>query len=253
MFLGGLLPGVLLVGLTAAWGVRQGRAVERERPPFRLREAAAALNEAKWELGLPVVVIAGIFGGFVTLVEAAALTVLYAFVAECCIYRDLPIRGKLPATVVDCASLVGGVLLILGMALGFTNYLIDARIPDLALEWVQAHIESKFVFLLALNGLLLVVGCMMDIFSAILVVVPLIAPMGAAFGVDPVHLGIIFLANLELGYLTPPVGMNLFLSSYRFEQPLTRVYRSAFPFLLILAAGVLLITYAPWLTLALVR
>ncbi len=253
MFLGGLLPGMLLVGLTAAWGVRQGRIVERERPPFRWREAAAAINEAKWELALPAVVIAGIFGGFVTLVEAAAVTVLYAFVVECCVYRDLPIRSKLPATVVDCAALVGGVLLILSMALGFTNYLIDARIPDLALEWVQTHIESKIVFLLALNALLLVVGCMMDIFSAILVVVPLITPMGAAFGVDPVHLGIIFLANLELGYLTPPVGMNLFLSSYRFDQPLTRVYRSAFPFLLILAAGVLLITYAPWLTLALVR
>lgn len=253
MFLGGLLPGLLLVGLTAAWGVRQGRAVERERPPFHWREAAAAVNEAKWELALPAVVLAGIFGGFATLVEAAAGTVLYAFVVECCVYRDLPIRGRLPAVVVDCAALVGGVLLILSMALGLTNYLIDAQLPDLALDWVQTHIESKIVFLLALNALLLVVGCMMDIFSAIVVVVPLITPMGAAFGVDPVHLGIIFLANLELGYLTPPVGMNLFLSSYRFDQPLTRVYRSALPFLLILAGGVLAITYMPWLTLTLAR
>ncbi|MYG02238.1 MAG: TRAP transporter large permease subunit, partial [Acidobacteriia bacterium] len=158
-----------------------------------------------------------------------------------------------PKLAVECCTLVGGVLLILGVALGFTNYLIDGQVPDLALEWVQSHIESKLVFLLALNILLLIVGCMMDIFSAILVVVPLIAPMAAAYGVDPVHLGIIFLANLELGYLTPPVGMNLFLASYRFGIPLTKVYRSVVPFLLILFGGVLLITYLPFLTLALVR
>ena len=141
----------------------------------------------------------------------------------------------------------------MGVALGLTNYLIDAQVPDNALEWVQSHIESKYVFLLVLNALLLVVGCMMDIFSAILVVVPLIAPMGEAYGIDPVHLGIIFLANLELGYLTPPVGMNLFLASYRFGEPLTRVYRSVLPFLMILLGGVLLITYVPALTLALAR
>ncbi len=253
MFLGGLIPGILLVGLVALWGVRQGRIAERNRPPFRLREALAALNAAKWEVALPLLVIAGIFGGFVTLVEAAAVTVLYAFIVECFVYRDLSIRTQLPSTVVECSTLVGGVLIILGVALGFTNFLIDAQVPDLAVDWVQSHIESKYVFLLALNILLLVVGCMMDIFSAILVVVPLITPMGAAFGIDPVHLGIIFLANLELGYLTPPIGMNLFLSSYRFDQPLTRVYRSALPFLLILVIGVLLITYVPWLALALVR
>ena len=253
LFLGGLLPGLLLVGLVALWGVRQGSRVEQTRRSFRWTEARTAVSEAKWELLLPFVVIGGIFGGIVTLVEAAALTVLYAFVVECVVYRDLSIRRGLPAAAVECATLVGGVLLILGVALGFTNYLIDAQIPDQALEWVQFHIESKYVFLLVLNALLLVVGCMMDIFSAILVVVPLIAPMGEAFGVDPVHLGIIFLANLELGYLTPPVGMNLFLASYRFEQPLTRIYRSVLPFLLILLGGVLLITYVPFLTLALVR
>ncbi|MCY4596107.1 MAG: TRAP transporter large permease subunit [Bryobacterales bacterium] len=253
LFLGGLLPGILLVGLVALWGVRHGRRAEQVRRRFDPVEARAAVAEAKWELLLPVVVIGGIFGGIVTLVEAAAVTVLYAFVIECIVHRDLPIRGRLPAVAAECATLVGGVLLILGVALGFTNYLIDAQIPDQALEWVQAHIESKYVFLLVLNALLLVVGCMMDIFSAILVVVPLIAPMGEAFGVDPVHLGIIFLANLELGYLTPPVGMNLFLASYRFDEPLTRIYRSVLPFLVILLGGVLLITYLPALTLALVR
>lgn len=253
LFLGGLLPGVLLVGLVALWGVRHGHAAQSERRAFDAAEARAAVAEAKWELLLPFIVICGIFGGIVTLVEAAALTVLYAFVVECLVYRDLPIRSRLPAVGAQCATLVGGVLLILGVALGFTNYLIDAQIPDHALEWVQSHIESKYVFLLVLNALLLVVGCMMDIFSAILVVVPLIAPMGEAYGIDPVHLGIIFLANLELGYLTPPVGLNLFLSSYRFGEPLTTVYRSILPFLLILLGGVLLITYVPWLTLALVR
>lgn len=253
LFLGGLLPGALLVGLVALWGVRHGYDAESERHPFRAAEALRAISAAKWELLLPFIVIGGIFGGVVTLVEAAAVTVLYAFVVECLVYRDLSVRHRLPGVGVECATLVGGVLLILGVALGFTNYLIDAQIPDHALSWVQSHIESKYVFLLVLNALLLVVGCMMDIFSAILVVVPLIAPMGAAYGIDPVHLGIIFLANLELGYLTPPVGLNLFLSSYRFGEPLTKVYRSILPFLLILLGGVLLITYVPSLTLALVR
>lgn len=253
LFLGGFLPGLLLVGLVALWGVRHGRFADRARQPFDAVEAWRSVNAAKWELLLPVVVIGGIFGGIVTLVEAAAVTVLYAFVVECLVYRDLSISKQLLGVGADCATLVGGVLLILAVALGFTNYLIDAQVPDLALEWVQEHIESKYVFLLVLNLLLLVVGCMMDIFSAILVVVPLIAPMGAAFGVDPVHLGIIFLANLELGYLTPPVGMNLFLASYRFDEPLTRIYRSVLPFLLILLVGVLLITYVPALSLALVR
>ena len=253
LFLGGLIPGCLLVALVALWGVRHGRAAEKGQRKFKPAEARAAMSEAKWELLLPLVVIGGIFSGIVTLVEAAAVTVLYAFVVECFVYRDLSLRTGVPRLSVECCTLVGGVLLILGVALGFTNYLIDAQVPDLALEWVQSHIESKLVFLLALNILLLIVGCMMDIFSAILVVVPLIAPMAAAYGVDPVHLGIIFLANLELGYLTPPVGMNLFLASYRFGVPLTKVYRSVFPFLLILFGGVLLITYLPFLTLALVR
>jgi len=153
--------------------------------------------------------------------------------------------------VVECVTLVGGVLLILGVALGFTNYLIDAQIPTRALAWVQARIASPLLFLLVLNLFLLVVGCLLDIYSAILVVAPLIAPMGRAYGIDPIHLGIIFLANLQLGYLTPPVGMNLFLSAYRFNQPLVRVYRYSFPFLLILLAGVLIITYLPGLTLTL--
>lgn len=251
LFMGGLLPGMLLLGLVAAWCVAKGTAVGAERARFSLRELAGAVWEAKWELLLPVVVLAGIFGGFATLVEAAALTVLYAFLIECFVYRDLKIGRDLPRVIVEATTLIGGVLLILGVALGFTNYLVDAQVPAQALAWVKRQIASPLLFLLALNIFLLIVGCLLDIYSAILVVVPLITPMGAAYGINPVHLGIIFLANLQLGYLTPPVGMNLFLSAYRFNQPLTLVYRYSFPFLLIMLAGVLVITYAPSLTLAL--
>ncbi len=254
LFLGGLLPGTLLVLLVALWCMDRGKVGGAAATPFRAAELASAVWDAKWELLLPVVVLAGIFGGFATLVEAAALTVLYAFIVETFVYRDLRLRTDLPRLAAECTTLVGGVLLILSVALGFTNYLIDAEVPLRALDWVQTRITSPWLFLLALNVFLLIVGCLLDIYSAILVVVPLITPMGRAYGIDPIHLGIIFfLANLQLGYLTPPVGMNLFLSAYRFDQPLVRVYRYTFPFLLILLVGVLLITYVPWLSLALPR
>ena len=253
LFIGGILPGVILILLVAGWGASQGWRAGAGRTPFRIREAAAALWEAKWELLLPVVVLVGIFGGFATLVEAAALTVFYAFVVECFVYRDLSIRRDLPRIAVESATMLGGFLIILGVALGFTNYLVHAGIPMQALHWVSAHIESPIVFLLALNVFLLIVGALMDIYSAILVVVPLIAPMGVAYGIDPVHLGIIFLVNMELGYLMPPMGENLFLSSYRFNQSLTRVYLSTTPYLLLLLGAVLLITYVPFITLGLVN
>ena len=252
LFVGGLLPGFLLILLVAGWGVRQGLLNRTPRRPFLAGEALAALWEAKWELLLPVVVLVGIFGGFTTLVEAAALTVLYAFIVECFVYKDLRVGRDIGRITVESATLVGGFLIILGVALGLTNYLVDAQIPMHVLAWVQTHIESPLVFLLALNLFLLIVGALMDIYSAIFVVVPLIAPIGIAFGIDPVHLGIIFLANLELGYLTPPVGLNLFLASYRFGAPLTTLFRSVLPFWLLLLLGVLLITYLPIMTLALV-
>lgn len=248
MFLGGILPGVLLVALTAWWGARQAPKAESRRKRFEAREAASAIWAAKWELLLPLVAIASLFGGFATPVEAAALTALYAFIIETFLYRDLSVSRDVPRVMAECGLLVGGVLLILGVALGFTGYLIDAQIPTRALEWVTASIHSPWVFLLLLNALLLVAGCLMDIFSAIVVIVPLIVPMGQAFGIDPVHLGIVFLANLELGYLTPPVGMNLFLASYRFGKPLPEVYRAALPMLAVLLAGVLAITYVPAMT-----
>ena len=253
LFLGALLPGILLILLVAAWGVRQGLVSGIERQPFDLRAAVTALWGAKWELLLPGVILVGIIGGFTTWVEAAAITVLYALVVECFIYKDLSVCKDTLRIAIESATLVGGFLIILGVALGFTNYLIQAEIPMLALSWVQSNIESPLVFLLALNILLLVVGGLMDIYSAIFVIVPLITPIAAAYGVNPVHLGIIFLANLELGYLTPPMGENLFLSSFRFNQPLTTVFRSIVPFWIILMAGVLLITYFPPMTLTLVE
>lgn len=253
MFLGGIVPGVLMIALTAWWGRRRGMRTRAARQRFDPREAWAAIREAKWELILPIVVLVGLYGGFATLVEAAALTALYAFIVETFVYRDLRMSKDIARVMTECGILVGGVLIILGVALGFTNYLVDAEVPAKAVDWVKGAIESKYLFLLLLNLFLLVVGCLMDIFSAIVVVVPLILPMGEAFGIDPIHLGIIFLANMELGYLTPPVGMNLFLSSYRFGRPLPEVYIAVVPMLLVLFFGVLVITYIPPLTTALPR
>jgi tripartite ATP-independent transporter DctM subunit len=248
MFLGGIVPGIVLVALTATWGVMQAPGRQQQRDGFDPRELWVAVREAKWELLLPVVAMVALFGGFATPVEAAAVTALYAFVVETFLYRDLKIRRQIPEVMAECGLLVGGVLLILGVAMGFTNYLVDAQVPDAAVDWVQGSIESRWAFLLSLNAFLLVVGCMMDIFSAIVIVVPLIVPVATAFGIHPVHLGVIFLANMELGYLTPPVGMNLFLSAYRFDKPVPEVMRSVIPMFVVLLIGVLLITYLPFLT-----
>jgi C4-dicarboxylate transporter, DctM subunit len=253
LFIGGVVPGLLLVGLVAAWGVREGLRSGAGRVSFSGREAARALWAGKWELLLPVVIVVAIFGGFATLVEASALAALYAFVVQFFIHRELSLRRDLLRVLGTCAVLVGGVMVILGVAPGLTSWMVDAQIPARLVAAAQAHISSPLVFLLLLNVLLLVVGCLMDIFSAIVVVVPLIVPLGAVFGIDPVQLGIIFIANLELGYLTPPVGLNLFLASYRFERPLLEVWRDVIPLLLIRTVGVLLITYLPFVTLGLLH
>jgi tripartite ATP-independent transporter DctM subunit len=248
LFLGGVFPGFLLIGLIAAWGLREGLRGGVPRHAFRLGAAGRALWQAKWELFLPVFLLIAIFSGYATVVETAALGALYALVVQCFVHRDLHLLRDVPRVLRQCVVLVGGVLIILSVAMGLTSYLVDAQIPSQLLDWVEQRVDSPLVFLLMLNIFLLLVGCLMDIFSATVVVVPLIVPLGAAFGIDPVHLGIIFIANLELGYLTPPVGLNLFLASYRFEKPLLEVYRAAVPMLLILAIGVLLITYVPFLT-----
>lgn len=250
MFLGGLVPGFLLVALTAGWGISVGQKQTGSGQRFEGRAAAAAIWEAKWELLLPVVALVALFGGFATPVEAAAVTALYAFVIETFVYRDLHWRRAptVLAVATECGLLVGGVLLILGVANGFTNYLVDAEVPAQMVDWAKTSIHSPWMFLLLLNVFLLIVGCLMDIYSAIVVVVPLLIPIGQAFGIDPIHLGIIFLANLELGFLTPPVGMNLFLASYRFKKPMSTVTVAALPMLGVLLIGVLLITYFPPLT-----
>ncbi len=253
LFIGGILPGVLLIALVAAWGMREGLLTGAGRRPFDGAETRRAVWSAKWELALPLVVLGALLSGRATLVETAALSALYAAVVTGAVHRDFRLRAGLQQAFRECVVLIGGVLIILAVAKGFTAYMVDVDIPFRLLEWTQARIESPLVFLLALNVFLLIVGCLMDIFSAIVVVVPLISVIGAAYGIDPVHLGIIFIANLELGYLTPPVGLNLFLASYRFDRPLLQVYRASVPLLVILGIGVLVITYVPWLTLGLLE
>ena len=248
MFLGGLGPGVLLVAMAIWLGVRLGPKESGARRGFDPAEAGRAIWAAKWELLLPVVALVALFGGFATPVEAAAVTAFYAFVVETFIMRDFKGPREISRVMAECGLLVGGVLLILGVALGFTNYLVDAQIPSRAVEWVTGTVQSKYTFLLALNLCLLVIGCVMDMYSAIVVVVPIIVPLGVAYGIDPIHLGIIFLANLELGLLTPTAGINIFLSSYRFGKPVLQVSRAVIPMQCVLIIGLALITYLPPLT-----
>ncbi len=248
LFIGGIVPGVLLIGMTAGWGIRAAVRMKVARPAFAISEAGAALWAAKWEMALPIVIVGSLFSGFATTVEAAAIGALYAFFTQVFVHRDLKIGRDIGRVAAECSSTVGGVLLILGVAVGLTSWMIDADVPGRLLELTQTYISDRFMFLLALNGFLLIVGCLMDIFSATFVVAPLLVPLGLAYDVHPVHLGIIFIANLELGYLTPPVGLNLFLASYRFKKPLLEVAAASLPMLLVLAIGVLVITYVPWLT-----
>jgi tripartite ATP-independent transporter DctM subunit len=248
MFLAGFGPGVLLVGMAIWLGMRLGPKSTGIHRAFDRGEAGRAVWAAKWELLLPVVALVALFGGFATPVEAAAVTAFYAFVVETFFYRDFKGPRDVARVMAECGLLVGGVLLILGVALGFTNYLIDAQIPSRAVEWVTGAVHSKYAFLLALNVCLLVVGCVMDMYSAIMVVVPVIVPLGMAYGIDPLHLGIIFLANMELGLLTPTAGINIFLSSYRFKKPVLQVSRAVLPMQCVLLVGLLLITYFPALT-----
>ncbi len=245
LFIASLLPGIILVGLLIILAVLRGSRIAKNRKTFSLQEAKNASISTLGDLLLPIIVIVGFFGGFLTIVETAALTALWAAILETLVYHELKFRAGLIKAMIESTALIGSLLLVLGMALGVVSYLVDAQIPLKAVGWVSSVIESKWVFLLVLNIILLLVGTIMDIFSAIVIVVPLIVPIGAAFGVDPVHLGVIFLANLELGYLTPPIGMNLFLSSLRFKKPLLEIWKAVWPFLIVFVVWVLLITYLP--------
>ncbi len=248
LYIAGLVPGTILVLLVAGYGVLAGVKARVPRHRFDARAALRDLWRAKWDLGLPVLMIASVLTGFATIVESAALAAVYALVVEVAIFREIKLGNPLARVMADAATLVGAVLILLGVALGLTSYLVDAQVPQALLAWVQAHIHSQAVFLLTLNVLLLVLGSVLEIYSAIVVLAPLVAPLGVAFGVDPVHLGVVFLANLELGFLFPPMGLNLFLSAQRFNKPLPTLYRRALPFLAILGVGVLLITYVPAVT-----
>jgi tripartite ATP-independent transporter DctM subunit len=248
MFLGAALPALLTIAAVALWGASRDKRAASSLRAFDARRAWRAVCLAKWDLGLPVVVFASLFGGIATPVEAAALTAVYVIIVETVVHRSFRDWQSLAAVLGECGALVGGVLLILGVALGLTNYLVDAEWPSRATDWSTQAIHSRWLFLLALNGLLVLVGCVMEIWSAIVVLPPLIVPIGLAFGVNPVHLGVIFLANLELGYLTPLVGINLFYASARFNKPVLEVARDVLPLLPLLIAGVLAITYLPWLS-----
>jgi len=253
LFVAGAVPGLLLVAGIAGWGAARGWSSGAARTPFRAREAVAALWEARWEVAMPVLLLWMMFAGFATLVEAAALMVAYALFTGCVAHRELDLRRDFPDVVVQSATLVGGFMIILCVALAFTNYLTLAQVPSRLLAWVQSFIASPWAFLLALNLFLILVGAVMDIYSAIIVVVPLLVPMIAAYGLNPLHVGVVFLANMQLGYLMPPMGENLFLSAYRFNETLPAIYRAVLPFVAILLAVVLVITYWPVLTLEPVR
>ncbi|MBI5770996.1 MAG: TRAP transporter large permease subunit [Verrucomicrobia bacterium] len=253
LFLGGFVPGVLLIAMTAAWGLWAGRRGGAAARRFDPATARRALWDAKWELALPVVSLVPLFAGWASSVEVAALTAAYALFTQTVVHRDLDLARDGRRVMAEAGLLVGGILLILGVALGLTNYLVDAQLPDALAAWSLAHVPSRAVFLLGLNVVLLVVGGLVEIYAAIIVVVPLLAPVGATLGIDPVHLGVIFLANMELGFLAPPVGLNLLLASSRLQRPLGEVMRAVLPLLFVMFLGVLLITYVPALTTTLPR
>ena len=243
LFKQALIPAIFLLCIMFFYGLYmlpKNKKIEK----FNSKNAYNSAKVAKWELAIPLLIVLSLFSGFATLVESAALLVLYVLTIELYIFKDIAVKD-LPKIIIDCSTLVGGVLIILGFAMGFTGYLVDAQIPLKILNFVQGTISSKIIFLLALNILLLIIGCLMDVFSAIIVVVPLIAPLATYFGIDPFHLAIIFIANLELGYITPPVGMNLYLSSYRFEKDMSTIYAATLPFFFIRLIGVIFITYIP--------
>jgi tripartite ATP-independent transporter DctM subunit len=252
LFLAGLLPGILMVVLLSAFSVQKAIAAEIPRTKFNSSRMFKALREAMWELPLPLVVLGGIYSGYFAVSEAAAITAVYVFLVEVVIYRDIKWR-ELPQVMRKSMVLVGGILIILGAALGFTNYLIDAEVPMKLFNLFKAYTDSPYIFLILLNLFLLVVGCLLDIFSALIVVVPLITPVANAYGINPVHLGIIFLANLQIGALTPPVGMSLFISSLRFEKPMSKIIMASLPFIAVLLFVLAIITYVPWFSLALLK
>ena len=249
LFIAGLVPGLLLLLMLSAYSFYSGVRWQLPTQSFSLQKAIIAIKNSLWDILLPVGIVLGIFGGFVTVTEASAITATYALFLEVVIYKEISIQKNLLPILTDTTSLVGSILIILGMAMGLTNLLIDSQLPMQLLEYMEGFISSPLQFLILLNIFLLIVGAMMDIFSAIVVVVPLIIPLANRYQIDPVHLGIIFLANLEIGYLTPPVGINLFIASQRFGESILTLFRATFPFLMIMLIWLAMLSYIPTLTL----
>jgi tripartite ATP-independent transporter DctM subunit len=252
LFLAGILPGILLVVLLSSFSIYKAVASDVPRKQFNLYEVFYALKGMIWELPLPLVVLGGIYSGYFVISEAAAITAVYVLLIEVVIYRDVKWM-ELPKVMRKSMVLVGGILIILGAALGLTNYLINEEVPMRLMDSIRAHITSPFVFLVALNLFLLAVGAIMGTFSALIVVVPLIPPIAQAYGIHPIHVGIIILTNLEIGASIPPLGINLFISSIRFEKTVLKLYLASLPFIAVLLFALAIITYLPWLSLALLK
>ncbi len=252
LFKAGVLPLLIMLAMLIGWTLWRHRGGEIPRIPFSRRKLWQAVKAARWELPLPVFILGGIYSGVFAISEAAAMTALYVTVVEVLLYREVSLR-EIPKVMIDSMVMVGGILLVLGMALAFTNFLIDAEVPQQLFDFTQAHIKSTIGFLLLLNVMLLVLGAMLDIFSALVIIVPLLLPVAVGYGIHPVHLGIIFLANMQIGYFTPPIGMNLFIASYRFKKPLMELYAACWPFMVVLLIALMLITYVPWFSMVFVR
>lgn len=249
LFLAGIVPGFLLIVVLSTYSIYKGVKSGARKVAFNWKNIFESMREAIWEVPLPFLILIGIYSGKITASEAAAVTALYVFIVEVFIYRDIKLFSDLPRIIRESMIMVGGILIILGVAMGMTSYIVDAQVPQRLFDWVSQYITSPLMFLVVLNIFLLIVGCLMDIFSATIVVVPIITPIAIKYGVDPVHLGIIFLTNLEIGYLTPPVGLNLFISSFRFKRSIFELYRISVPFLILLIISLLIITYVPQLSL----
>lgn len=247
LFMAGLLPGLLMIVVLAFWVSWTTRHRVVERTVFSIDEAISAIRDSAWEIPLPLFILLGVFGGFFAVSEIAAVTALYVLIVETFIYKEVK-PGQLIKVMSESMQMVGGILLILAISMAFTNYLVDAEVPMRLFEWVKSNIDDRVTFLILLNIFLLILGAILDIFSALVIIVPLIVPVAIGYGVHPIHLGIIFLANMQIGYFTPPVSMNLFIASYRFNRPITELYQATLPFMLVLLICVIIITYVPWLS-----
>jgi C4-dicarboxylate transporter DctM subunit len=252
LFLAGLLPGFLMLVVLSAYSIWKNRAIRTPLGDFSWREVRAATREAAWEIPLPIVVLGGIYSGYFAISEAAAVTALYVLIVDVVILKEVTLR-KLPSIIRESMVLVGGIMMILGVSRASTNFMIDAGVPQQLLQWISGFVTGEFAFMVMLLVFLLILGAILDIFSAIVLVVPLILPIATQFGVDPVHLGIVFLATMQLGYITPPVGLNLFIAGYRFDRPIVDIYFSTLPFFVFLMLSVALIAFWPEFSLILLR